>query len=42
MTANQNSLLAAGILFLAGFYQFMPIKKCLLDILQNPDGFFIK
>jgi predicted metal-binding membrane protein len=41
MMANQNSLLAAGILFLAGFYQFMPIKNACLTHCKTPMGFLL-
>lgn len=41
MMDNQNSLLAAGILFLAGFYQFMPIKNACLTHCKTPIGFLL-
>ena len=41
MMANQNSLLAAGILFFAGFYQFMPIKNACLTYCKTPMGFLL-
>jgi predicted metal-binding membrane protein len=41
MMANQNELLAAGILFLAGFYQFMPIKNACLTHCKTPMGFLL-
>ncbi len=41
MMANQNALLAAGILFLAGFYQFMPIKNACLTHCKTPMGFLL-
>ncbi len=41
MMDNQNSLLAAGILFLAGFYQFMPIKDACLTHCKTPMGFLL-
>jgi len=41
MMDNQNSLLAAGILFLAGFYQFMPIKNACLTHCKTPMGFLL-
>lgn len=41
MMENQNSLSAAGILFLAGFYQFMPIKNSCLVHCKTPMGFLL-
>jgi len=41
MMNNQNSILAAGILFLAGFYQFMPIKNACLTHCKTPMGFLL-
>lgn len=41
MMENQNTILAAGILFLAGFYQFMPIKNACLTHCQTPMGFLL-
>jgi predicted metal-binding membrane protein len=41
MMENQNSLFAAGILFLASFYQFMPIKNACLTHCQSPMGFLL-
>jgi len=41
MMDNQNSLLAGGILFLAGFYQFMPIKNACLTHCKTPMGFLL-
>ncbi|MDI1231963.1 MAG: DUF2182 domain-containing protein [Methylobacter sp.] len=41
MMENQNSILAAGILFLAGFYQFMPIKNACLIHCKTPMGFLL-
>ncbi|WP_340124374.1 DUF2182 domain-containing protein [Methylobacter svalbardensis] len=41
MMENQNSILAAGILFLAGFYQFMPIKNACLTHCKTPMGFLL-
>jgi predicted metal-binding membrane protein len=41
MMENQNSLSAAGILFLAGFYQFMPIKNACLVHCKTPMGFLL-
>jgi predicted metal-binding membrane protein len=41
MMDNQNSLFAAGILFFAGFYQFMPIKNACLTHCQSPMGFLL-
>ena len=41
MMANQNRLFAAGILFLAGFYQFMRIKNACLRHCKTPMGFLL-
>ncbi|MCK9395926.1 MAG: DUF2182 domain-containing protein [Methylobacter sp.] len=41
MMDNQNPVLAAGILFLAGFYQFMPIKNACLTHCKTPMGFLL-
>lgn len=41
MMENQNSVVAAGILFLAGFYQFTPIKNACLTHCQSPMGFLL-
>ena len=41
MMENQNSLLAAGILILAGIYQFLPIKNACLTHCRSPMGFLI-
>jgi len=41
MMENQNSIVAAGILFLAGFYQFMPIKNACLTHCKTPIGFLL-
>jgi predicted metal-binding membrane protein len=41
MMENQNSIVAAGILFLAGFYQFMPIKDTCLTHCKTPMGFLL-
>ncbi|MDI1279337.1 DUF2182 domain-containing protein [Methylobacter sp.] len=41
MMDNQNSISAAGILFLAGFYQFMPIKNACLTHCKTPMGFLL-
>jgi predicted metal-binding membrane protein len=41
MMVNQNRLFAAGILFLAGFYQFMPIKNACLRYCKTPMGFLL-
>jgi predicted metal-binding membrane protein len=41
MMDSQNSLSAAGILFLAGFYQFMPIKNACLLHCKTPMGFLL-
>jgi predicted metal-binding membrane protein len=41
MMANQNPLLAAGILFLAGVYQFMPLKNACLTHCKTPMGFLL-
>jgi predicted metal-binding membrane protein len=41
MMENQNSLLAAGILILAGIYQFLPIKNTCLTHCRSPMGFLI-
>ncbi|MDO9422637.1 MAG: DUF2182 domain-containing protein [Methylobacter sp.] len=41
MMNNQNPILAAGILFLAGFYQFMPIKNACLTHCKTPMGFLL-
>ncbi len=41
MMDNQNSILAAGILFLAGVYQFMPIKNACLTHCKTPMGFLL-
>ncbi|MFU8788101.1 MAG: DUF2182 domain-containing protein [Methylobacter sp.] len=41
MMDNQNSTVAAGILFLAGFYQFMPIKNACLTHCKTPMGFLL-
>ncbi len=41
MMDNQNAISAAGILFLAGFYQFMPIKNACLVHCKTPMGFLL-
>lgn len=41
MMENQNKSLAAGILFLAGIYQFMPIKNACLVHCKTPMGFLL-
>jgi predicted metal-binding membrane protein len=41
MMDNQNSMSAAGILFLAGFYQFTPIKNACLMHCKTPMGFLL-
>jgi predicted metal-binding membrane protein len=41
MMDSQNSMSAAGILFLAGFYQFMPIKNACLVHCKTPMGFLL-
>lgn len=41
MMDNQNPVLAAGILLLAGFYQFMPIKNACLTYCKTPVGFLL-
>jgi predicted metal-binding membrane protein len=41
MMDNQNLLSAAGILFLAGFYQFMPVKNACLEHCRTPMGFLL-
>ncbi|MGZ5056087.1 MAG: DUF2182 domain-containing protein [Methylobacter sp.] len=41
MMESQNSMSAAGILFLAGFYQFMPIKNACLVHCKTPMGFLM-
>jgi predicted metal-binding membrane protein len=41
MMENQNSILAAGILFLAGSYQFMPLKNACLTHCKTPMGFLL-
>lgn len=41
MMDNQNSLLAAGILLLAGVYQFMPLKNACLTHCKTPLGFLL-
>ncbi|MGR9014540.1 MAG: DUF2182 domain-containing protein [Gammaproteobacteria bacterium] len=41
MMDNQNSISAAGILFLAGFYQFMPLKNTCLTHCKTPMGFLL-
>ena len=41
MMESQNSISAAGILFLAGFYQFMPIKNACLVHCKTPMGFLL-
>lgn len=41
MMDNLNSIAAAGILFLAGFYQFMPIKNACLTHCKTPMGFLL-
>jgi len=41
MMENQNSMFAAGIFILAGFYQFMPIKNACLSHCQSPIGFLM-
>lgn len=41
MMDNENSISAAGILFLAGFYQFMPIKNACLVHCKTPMGFLM-
>ena len=41
MMDNQNSIFAAGILILAGFYQFTPIKNTCLTHCKTPMGFLL-
>ncbi len=41
MMDSQNSISAAGILFLAGFYQFMPLKNACLIYCKTPVGFLL-
>ncbi len=41
MMDNLNSIAAAGILFLAGFYQFMPMKNACLTHCKTPMGFLL-
>ncbi len=41
MMDNQNSISAAGILFLAGCYQLMPIKNVCLEHCRTPMGFLL-
>jgi predicted metal-binding membrane protein len=41
MMENQNSILAAGILILAGSYQFMPLKNACLTHCKTPMGFLL-
>jgi predicted metal-binding membrane protein len=41
MMDNQNTLLATGILFLAGIYQFMPLKNTCLTHCKTPMGFLL-
>ena len=41
MMENQNSIFAACILFLAGFYQFMPLKNACLTRCKTPLGFLL-
>lgn len=41
MMDNQNKTSAIGILFLAGFYQFMPIKNACLQHCKTPMGFLL-
>jgi predicted metal-binding membrane protein len=41
MMDSQNSMSAAGILFLAGFYQFTPIKNACLMHCKTPLGFLL-
>lgn len=41
MMDNNNRSLAAGILLLAGLYQFSPIKNACLSHCQNPAGFLM-
>ncbi|MGZ4968144.1 MAG: DUF2182 domain-containing protein [Methylobacter sp.] len=41
MMDNQNSISAAGILFLAGCYQLMPIKNACLEHCRTPMGFLL-
>ncbi|MGZ4980082.1 MAG: DUF2182 domain-containing protein [Methylobacter sp.] len=41
MMDSQNSMSAAGILFVAGFYQFMPIKNACLMHCKTPMGFLL-
>lgn len=41
MMDNRNSISAAGILFLAGFYQFMPLKNACLTHCKTPMGFLL-
>jgi predicted metal-binding membrane protein len=41
MMDNQNAILAAGIIFLAGFYQFMPVKNACLTHCKTPMGFLL-
>jgi predicted metal-binding membrane protein len=41
MMENQNSIFAGGILILAGFYQFMPIKNACLTHCKTPMGFLL-
>jgi len=41
MMDNQNTAMAAGILFLAGSYQFMPVKNACLTHCKTPMGFLL-
>lgn len=41
MMENQNSIFAACILFLAGIYQFMPVKNTCLTHCKTPMGFLL-
>jgi predicted metal-binding membrane protein len=41
MMDNENAISAAGILFLAGSYQFMPIKNACLIHCKTPMGFLL-
>lgn len=41
MMDSQNTISAAGIVFLAGFYQFMPVKNACLVHCKTPMGFLL-
>jgi len=41
MMENNNSILASGILFLAGIYQFIPLKNACLTHCKTPMGFLL-